>query len=144
MPWTTTVEVEVAEHRAVDTNLLVAALVVEHEHHEVAVEPSVDADVVLGQVLVESWSVLRRHFRVSADDTSRLLLGYRSGRRLVPPPAEAYDEVLRTGRALGLAGNVHDAVIVRTAVSNDLALSTVDRGLHRLADGVVDCTLVAA
>lgn len=82
---------------AVDTDLLVAAMVVEHEHAD---------------------------------------------RELVPPPANAYDEVLRTGRALGLAGDVHDAVIVRTPATTGLALTTVDRGLHRLADGVVPCTLL--
>lgn len=127
---------------AIDTNLLVAAVVVEHEHHDLAIGPAVAADAVLGQVLAEAWSVLRRHFRISADDTSRLLLAYRTERELVSPPADAYDEVLRTGRALGLAGDVHDAVIVRTAAMEDLALSTVDRGLHRLADGIVPCRLL--
>ena len=51
-------------------------------------------------------------------------------------------QVVRAGRAAALAGNIHDAVIVGTASQAGLGLTTLDAGLHRLADGVVACRLL--
>lgn len=133
-----------AEGTAVDTNVLVAAHVVEHEHHDLAGEAAAIASHVLGQVTVEAWSVLRRHFRLSADVVSAILLAYVDDRQLVAPSVGAYEQVLRTGRSLSLAGNVHDAVIVQTVREAGLDLMTLDAGLHRLADGVVTCRLLPA
>ncbi|MGH8929503.1 MAG: PIN domain-containing protein [Egibacteraceae bacterium] len=133
-----------AERSAVDTNVLVAAHIADHEHHEVAADAAAAASDVLGQVTVETWSVLRRHFRLSADAVSAMLLAYVEDRQLVPPPVDAYRQVLRTGRSLALAGNVHDAVIVHTAKDAGLRLATLDAGLHRLADGMVPCDLLPA
>lgn len=46
----------------------------------------------------------------AAVDTNVLITAL--NRTLVAPSVVAYDTVLRTGQALGLAGHVHDAVIV--------------------------------
>ena len=127
---------------AVDTNVLVAAHIVDHEHHDIAANAAAAASHVLGQVLVEAWSVLRRHFRLSADAVGTMLIAYLDDRELVAPVEDDYREVMRTGRAAGLAGNVHDAVTVRTAGRSGLALTTLDAGQHRLADGVVACRLL--
>ncbi len=131
-----------ADGTAVDTNVLVAAHLLEHEHHDIAGEAAAAASHVLGQVTVEAWSVLRRQFRLSADVVAAMLLAYVDGRELAAPTSEAYGQVLRTGRSLSLAGNVHDAVIVQTARGARLGLSTLDAGLHRLADGVIACSLL--
>lgn len=132
-----------ADAGVVDTNVLVAAHIREHEHHDAAGLSAAGASHVLGQVTVEAWSVLRRHFRLSADAVAAMLLAYIAERALVPPTEGAYQRVLRTGRSLALAGNVHDAVIVQTAADAGLHVSTLDAGLHRLADGVIDCTLIS-
>ena len=97
---------------AVDTNVLIAALIIDHEHHGIAGRVAADATHVLGQVAVEAWSVLRRRFRLPADTVASLVTSYVDDRTLVAPSVLAYDTVLRTGQALGLAGHVHDAVIL--------------------------------
>ena len=131
-----------AEASAVDTNVLVAAHVIDHEHHALSKDVAADATHVLGQVAVECWSVLRRHFRLPVDSVATMLNSYLEARSLVAPADTAYRQALRTGRALGLAGNIHDAVIVRTAEHSNLRLTTLDAGLHRLADGVIGCDLL--
>ena len=126
-----------ADASAVDTNVLVAAVIRDHEHHDLAGAAAASASHVLGQVAVEAWSVLRRHFRLPVDTVATLITDYVDERTLVAPPVDAYRDVLRTGRAAALAGNVHDAVIVSTAQRTGLRLSTLDVGVQRLADGVV-------
>lgn len=127
---------------AVDTNVLVAAHIRDHEHHDAAGEAAAAASHALGQVTVEAWSVLRRHFRLSTDVVAAMLLAYVEQRPVVPPTEGAYRRVLRTGRSLALGGNVHDAIIVQTAADAGLHIATLDAGLHRLADGVIACTLL--
>ena len=63
-------------------------------------------------------------------------------RALVAPTQAVYCQMLRTARTAALAGNIHDAVIVRTAERSPLRLTTLDAGLHRLAEGVVTCHLL--
>jgi predicted nucleic acid-binding protein len=137
-----TASAPMSDGAAVDTNVLVAAHIVDHEHHDVAADAAAAASHALGQVLVEAWSVLRRHFRLSADAVGTMLVAYLDDRDLVAPAGDDYLRVMQTGRAAALAGNVHDAVIVHTAARTDLALTTLDTGLHRLADGVVACRLL--
>lgn len=128
---------------AVDTNVLIAALVREHEHHAVALEPAADATHVLGQVTIEAWSVLRRHFRLPADLVGTMLRRYREPRTMVAPSVEAYDRTLLRAPEAGLAGNIHDAVTVSSAAEADVHLVTLDAGLQRLASGVVSCALIS-
>lgn len=120
----------------------VAAHVANHEHHEIAADAAAGATHVLGQVAVESWSVLRRHFRLSADVVASMLLAYTQGRTIVSPTPQAYARVLERGAPLLLAGNVHDALIVQTAGGAGLRLATLDAGVRRLAAGLADCTLL--
>ena len=91
---------------------------------------------------MESWSVLRHHFRLAADTVATMITTYVAGRGLVAPTEAVYRQVLQTARTAVLAGNIHDAVIVRTAERSPLRLTTLDAGLHRLAEGVVACHLL--
>lgn len=124
---------------AADTSALVAAHIWEHELREVAAPVVASATHVVGQVLTEAWSVLRRVYRLPVDHVADALWSYREDRELVVATPDVYDQVLRTGRATALAGNVHDAVIVRTAEQAGLRLVTCDRGMANLANGVVSC-----
>ena len=128
---------------AVDTNVLIAALIREHEHHELALAPAAEATHVLGQVAVEAWSVLRRHFRLPSDLVETMLGRYRAPRTMLAPSVDAYERALQRGAEAGLAGDIHDGVIVHTAAEAGLHLSTLDAGLHRLASGLVSCALLS-
>lgn len=125
-----------------DTHVFIAAHIANHEHHEIAADAAAGASHVLGQVAVESWSVLRRHFRLSADAVASMLLAYTQNRTIVSPTPQAYARVLERGAPLLLAGNVHDALIVQTAGEAGLRLATLDAGVRRLAAGLADCTLL--
>ncbi|MCC5946999.1 MAG: PIN domain-containing protein [Nitriliruptoraceae bacterium] len=127
---------------AVDTNVLIAALVLEHDHHDLAIEAAADATHVLGQVTVEAWSVLRRHFRLPADLVATMLDDYRASRLMIAPSVGAYDRTLQWAPDGRFAGNIHDAVIVQTAAEAELRIVTLDVGLQRLASGVVSCELL--
>lgn len=130
--------------RCVDTSVLVAALVRDHADRPQAAPHAAEATTVLAPVVIESWSVLRRAFRLHADTVAALLRAYLDTRELHVPSADVYDRVLRTGRALQLAGDAHDAVTVQSAREAGLHLVTLDPDVHRLADGVVWCTLLEA
>lgn len=126
-----------ADPSAVDTSVLVAAHLRSHEHRAIAAPAAGAATHVLGPVVAETWSVLRRHFQLPATDVERALRRYVEERRLVVAPVEAYRAVLEHGAGFQLAGNVHDFVIVVTARLAGLALSTFDRGMQRLATDTV-------
>lgn len=98
---------------------------------------------MLGPVVAEVWSVLRRWYGLDVDTVSELLGDYVSSRALVGVTGATYAKVLAVGRSLNLGGNIHDAVVVQTCAGGGLALSTLDRGMRRLADGRLDCTLLA-
>ena len=122
---------------AADTSVLVAAHVAGHVHHTSASRAAASCSHVLGTVLAETWSVLRRHFRLPATQTAEVLRDYTAGRQLVTAPPAAYEDVLERGAELQLSGNVHDFVIVRTATLSRLQLVTLDRGMERFAVGDV-------
>lgn len=134
MTRSTTIADTVAEPpSAVDTSVLVAAHVAGHEHRELAAAPTAASTHVLGPVLVETWSVLRRHFRIPAIDVGQVLRAYAGSRQIVAPEAPVYDRILEQGPGLGLSGNVHDFVIAQAAATHGLRLFTLDRGMERFA-----------
>lgn len=126
---------------AADTSALVAAHVAGHVHHDLASPPVADCTHVLGPVLTETWSVLRRHLRLAADDVAMVLGSYLEVRELAVPDATIYRGVIAGGRALRLAGNVHDFVIARTARTLGLRLVTLDRGMRRFTEAEIDLLL---
>lgn len=120
-------------HSAVDTSVLVAAHVAGHEHRELAAPAAASSTHVLGPVIAEAWSVMRRYFRIPAVDVAHVLRAYVEVRQLVAPSGEAFEDILAQGPALDLGGNVHDYIIVRTAATHGLQVLTLDRGMARLA-----------
>lgn len=120
-----------------DTSLLVAGHVDGHEHRRLAAPRVAASTHVLGPVLAEAWSVLRRHFRIPAVDVAHVLRAYTEPRQLVAPTASTYASVLARGPALELSGNVHAFIIVHTAAAHGLRLFTLDRGMERFTHGDV-------
>ncbi|MFP5308719.1 MAG: PIN domain-containing protein [Actinomycetes bacterium] len=131
----------------IDTSVMVAGLVADHEFHALA-RPHVVAAVesrVPGVVLAETWAALRRApWNLGVQVVDAALAPWRTEDRIVATPASVYTEVLQTGRALNLGGNVHDLIIALTCRAHGLPLVTLDRRQSTLASGVasLDVTLL--
>lgn len=123
----------------IDTSVMVAGLVGNHEFHEIA-RPFVSEArerAVPGIVLAETWAALRRGpWKVSPAGVEHALAPWAAQERIVTTPAASYVEVLRKGRALGLGGNVHDLLIAFACAAHGLPLATLDRRQATLAETV--------
>lgn len=123
----------------IDTSVMVAGLVTNHEFHEIA-RPYVAAAAggrVPGIVLAETWAALRRApWNLDARTVEAALVPWGGEDRIAATPASAYAEVLRTGRSLNLGGNVHDLLIALTCRDHGLPLVTLDRRQSTLAAGL--------
>lgn len=118
----------------IDTSVMVAALLTQHEHHAIA-RPYLPADgQVPGIVLAETFAQLRRTFALSAE-TAMTALAHWAGapKRIAVLPASAYAEVFKRIVELNLGGNIHDALIAKTCAHNKLPLATLDRRQHAIA-----------
>ena len=131
----------------IDTSVMVAGLVANHEFHAIA-RPHVAAAArgqVPGIVLAETWASLRRApWNLDARTVEMTLAPWCDEKRIVTTPTSAYAEVLRTGRSLNLGGNVHDLLIALTCRDHGLPLVTIDRRQSTLAAGLagLDSTLL--
>lgn len=131
----------------IDTSVLVAGLVTNHEFHALARPHVVEATrhQVPGIVVAETWAALRRApWHLDVATVEETLAPWASERRIAVTPVSAYVEVLRTGRSLNLGGNVHDLLIAMTCAEHGLALTTLDRrqaALGRTLPGL-DVTLL--
>ena len=131
----------------IDTSVMVAGLVTNHEFHALA-RPHVAAAVrgqVPGIVLAETWAALRRApWHLDARTADAALAPWSDQRRIVATPPAAYTEILRKGRSLNLGGNVHDLLIALTCRDHGLPLVTLDRRQSTLAAGLagLDTTLL--
>ena len=114
----------------IDTSVMVAGLVTNHEFHALA-RPHVAAAArgrVPGIVLAESWAALRRApWNLSAQTVEATLAPWCDEGRIVATPTSAYTEVLRTGRSLSLGGNIHDLLIGHTCAVAGGTMATLDR-----------------
>jgi predicted nucleic acid-binding protein len=123
----------------IDTSVLVAGLVTNHEFHTIA-RPHVAAAArgqVPGIVLAETWAALRRApWNLDARTVETTLASWGDEDRIVATPTSAYAAVLRTGRSLNLGGNVHDLLIALTCREHGLPLVTLDRRQSTLAGGL--------
>ena len=128
----------------IDTSVLVAGLVENHEFHQLA-RPYVAAAAegrVPGIVLAETWAVLRRGpWNLDAATVQQALAPWATSNRIAATPSEVYAEVLRVGRSLNLGGNVHDLLVAHTCVAFDLPLATFDRRQAALARTLPDLTV---
>ena len=120
----------------IDTSVMVAGLVTNHEFHTLA-RPHVAAAAqgqVPGIVLAETWAALRRGpWHLDARTVEAALAPWSDQGRAVATPPSAYAEVLRRGRSLNLGGNVHDLLIALTCREHGLPLVTLDRRQSTLA-----------
>ena len=120
----------------IDTSVMVAGLVANHEFHALA-RPHIAAAArgrVPGIVLAETWAALRRApWNLDAPTVEATLAPWSDESRILATPASAYVEVLSTGRSLKLGGNVHDLLIALTCRHHDLPLVTLDRRQSVLA-----------
>jgi predicted nucleic acid-binding protein len=131
----------------IDTSVMVAGLVANHEFHAIA-RPHVAAAArgkVPGIVLAETWAALRRApWNLDARTVETALASWGDEARIVATPTSTYAETLRTGRSLNLGGNVHDLLIALTCRDHGLPLVTLDRRQSTVAAGIagLDATLL--
>jgi predicted nucleic acid-binding protein len=118
----------------IDTSVLVAGLVAEHEFHRLARPEIRKTDLVSGVVLAETFAQLRRTFRLSVEITHAVLQPWitDSDRVAVLSP-RGYVELFGQSTQLRLGGNIHDAVIAKTAGEIGQELVTLDRRQHAIA-----------
>ena len=131
----------------IDTSVMVAGLVANHEFHDLARPHVAEAATsrVPGIVLAETWGALRRApWNLDVRTVEAALAPWGDESSIVATPASAYSEVLRTGRSLNLGGNVHDLLIALTCRKHGLPLVTLDRRQSTLAAGLagLDTTLL--
>ncbi len=122
---------------AVDTSVVVAALLAWHEAHA-ETRPTIKGASIPVHAFTESFSVLTRLPRpLDAADAARLLASaFPKDRILVPPPA-LQRSVPRRCASLGISGGAtYDAVIAFTALRHDVTLVTRDRRAARIYERV--------
>ena len=118
----------------IDTSVLVAGLIAEHEFHHLARPEVRKTDVVSGVVLAETFAQLRRTFRLDVEVALAALHPWSidAGRVAVLSPG-GYVELFARSAQLRLGGNIHDAVIAKTAGETGQELVTLDRRQHAIA-----------
>ena len=120
----------------IDTSVMIAGLVDNHEFHSLARPHLVEAaaGIVPGIVLAETWAALRRApWNLAPEAVAQALAPWASAERSAETPAASYAHVLRSGRSLNLGDNVHDLLIALTCAAHDLPLATFDRRQATLA-----------
>ena len=118
----------------IDTSVFVAGLIVEHEFHHLARPEIRKAGIVSGVVLAETFAQLRRTFRLDVEVALSALQPWiiEAGRVAVLSPS-GYVELFARSAQLRLGGNIHDAVIAKTAGETGQELVTLDRRQHAIA-----------
>ncbi len=130
----------------IDTSAFLAALVADHELHDLARPRLTGRLRIPAIVLTETFSQLRRTFAQSAGSSARLLAPWwENPERILPTTASAVNVVLGRAAELDLGGNIHDALIAQVCREHGAPLVTADVRQHRvaLAPGVAS-TLVQA
>lgn len=118
----------------IDTSVLVAGLVAEHEFHHLARPEIRRTDLISGVVLAETFAQLRRTFRLNVEVALAALQPW-----IIDPDRVAvlspggYVELFARSAQLRLGGNIHDAVIAKTAAETGQELVTLDRRQHAIA-----------
>jgi len=117
----------------IDTSAVLAALIVDHEHHGLA-RPHLAGARLPVIVVAETFSQLRRTFGQSSAVAATVLRPWISdpGRLLGTSPAHVAT-VLGRSVELDLGGNVHDALVAEVCRANGVGLVTLDRRQHAVA-----------
>lgn len=117
-----------------DTSALVAALIVDHEHHAIA-RAHLPADARLPAiVLAETFAQLRRTFGQSAAVATAVLRPWTNdAARVLPTTATAVLTTFSRATELDLGGSIHDALVAQVCADHRVPLVTLDGRQHRLA-----------
>lgn len=122
---------------AVDTSVVVAALIQWHQHHETALEAAANS-VIPGHAYIESYSVMTRMPGGVAADVAEDALARRfSSDRVLGMGSLTYESVVRRARELKIdGGSTYDALIAVVAQEHGHALATRDRRAVRTYEAV--------
>lgn len=129
-----------------DTSALVAALIVEHEHHEIS-RAHLSAQARLPAiVLAETFAQLRRTFGQSAATAAEVLQPWTgAATRILPTTSTAVVTIFGRARELDLGRSIHDALVAQVCAEHRVPLVTLDGRQHRLALALgVDSTYLLA
>jgi predicted nucleic acid-binding protein len=114
----------------IDTSVLVAGLIPDHEFHTRA-RPHVvaaAAGALPAPVVAEAWSALRRSpWNLPPVAVAALLAPWHDPARLAAPSAASYAAALADAQRTGAGAGIHDLVIAHTCAVSGLALATLDR-----------------
>lgn len=117
-----------------DTSALVAALIVDHEHHEVSRERLTPDTRLPAIVLAETFSQLRRTFGQPAATAAAVLQPWTDEpAHVLPTSADAVISTFARAVELDLGGNIHDALVAQVCAEHGAPLVTLDGRQHRLA-----------
>jgi predicted nucleic acid-binding protein len=114
----------------IDTSVLIAGLIPDHEFHMRARPHVIGAagGCVPGPVIAEAWAALRRApWNLSPSDVSVLLAPWRDATKLLAPSAATYATALAAAERSGAGAGVHDLVIAHTCAEARIGLATLDR-----------------
>lgn len=116
--------------RAVDTSVVVAALLSDHAQHSLALSALASAPAIPAHVALESYSVLTRlplPGRVPPASAARMLSRAFAG-RLVALSGDEQEALLADLPRIGIVGGaVYDALVAATARRHGLTLCSLDR-----------------
>lgn len=125
----------------IDTSVLVAGLIPDHEFH-IRARPAVVAAArgrIPGPVIAEAWAVLRRApWNLGPDVVGALLAPWSDEARIVAPASSDFVLAVEDAARLGSGGGVHDLVIARACATAQLGLVTLDRRQAAMAREIVD------
>lgn len=118
----------------IDTSVMLAALLAQHEFHDLA-RPHLHLDRPVPAItLAETYAQLRRTAALRADDAIEAVRPWAFDAELIAAlPSAGHEWVFRQARSLDLAGNIHDALIAATCMRHDMPLATLDRRQHTIA-----------
>lgn len=130
-----------------DTSVLVAGLINNHEHHELA-RPQVASarkSKIAGIVIAETFARLRGYpFNLNVTTAVTLLQPWSSESQLLATSAGVYAQALSQARPLNLGGNIHDLLIALTYRDHGLGLVTLDQRQATVARSLaIEVTLLA-
>ncbi len=118
----------------IDTSVLVAGLIDEHEFHRLARPQLANSQSVSAVVLAEAYACLRRAFRLGAPVVASVLAPWsQDSARVAVLSPEGVVELFALAPELSLGSNIHDAVIAKTAAEAGEPLVTLDRRQHAIA-----------
>lgn len=125
--------------KALDTSVVIAALLGWHEAHELA-RPAAAGNAAPAHVLVESHAVLTRlpsPHRLSTAVAGSLLQQWFPPERILVPPDDLVRSVIHRFVDAGIAGGAsYDALVALTAMSHGLGLVTRDARAARTYEAI--------